>query len=328
MSRLVLTRNGGSADEYGHLLGLNRLLAGDVIEGLAVQAQSSPTMNVNVAPGTCRISTGTYPTSYAYFAAVDTTTGTPQGEVVTITTANSSNPRIDTIVAYIDLSVTASTGTANNPNNMLKLIAVAGVAASSPSAPTTSAIQSAIGAANPFIKLANIAVGTSVTQINAGNITSLRAFVQPNSPVILPSSQLTNLYKFSAYRNAAWSSTVGGVVPFETKEYDNSNNLDVTTNVGRFAATVPGFYRFTSSIAIAYGGSGNAFSVALFKNGAIAKSGLQVLSTAAQTIVGQVTATLSLAASDYVDVRSQGVAATGVTGSAYTFFQGELVSAS
>ena len=177
MSRLVFNRNNGSADEYGHLLALNRLLSsGDVIEGMAVVASTSPDMNVHVSGGSARITTGTYPSSYGYFVGIDTTSGSPAGEVVAITTAPSSNSRIDTIVAYVDLSVTASSATPNNPNNMLKLAAVAGTVSASPTAPSNSAIQSAIGASNPFIKLANVAVGTSVTSINNGNITDLRSF--------------------------------------------------------------------------------------------------------------------------------------------------------
>lgn len=182
MSRLVLNRNNGSADEFGHLLGLSRLLgSGDVIEGLGVVATTSPSMAVVVQQGSAGINTGTYPDSYRYWCAIDTTAGTPAGESVTITTANPSNPRIDVIVGYIDLAVTASSGTANNPNNMFKLVAVAGTPAGSPSAPNNAAIQSAIGASNPFMILANVLVGTSVTSINNGNITDRRSYVQVNN---------------------------------------------------------------------------------------------------------------------------------------------------
>lgn len=133
-------------------------------------------MTVIVGQGSARISTGTYPSSYGYFVGIDTTTGSPAGESVTITTAPTSNSRIDTIVAYVDLSVTPSSATANNPNNMLKVAAVAGTPAASPTAPSNATIQSAIGASNPFIKLANVLVGTNVTSINNGNITDLRTF--------------------------------------------------------------------------------------------------------------------------------------------------------
>lgn len=129
-------------------------------------------MTVNVADGSARVSTGTYPTSYGYFVAVDTT----NGESVTITTADPVNPRIDVIVGYVDVAVTASSVTPNNPNNMLKLAAVAGTPAGSPAVPNNAAIQSAIGAANPYVILANVAVGATVTTILNANITDKRTF--------------------------------------------------------------------------------------------------------------------------------------------------------
>lgn len=145
-------------------------------------------MNVHVQAGSGRISTGTYPSSYGYFIGVDTTAGSPAGEVVGVTTASGSNPRIDALVGYIDLSVTASSGTPNNPNNMLVFKAVAGTPASSPVAPTNSAIQSSIGASNPFIILAYLAVGTSVTQVNNGNITDKRTMARPVIAADTPAS--------------------------------------------------------------------------------------------------------------------------------------------
>lgn len=140
---------------------------------MAVVANGTPNMTTIVSPGSCRISTGTYPSSYGYFAAIDTTTGTPAGESVTHATANGSNPRIDTVVAYVDTTMTPSTSPVNNPG-MLKLMAVAGTPNASPSAPSGATIQAAVGAANPYIKLANVLVGTSVTTITNANITDTR----------------------------------------------------------------------------------------------------------------------------------------------------------
>lgn len=140
---------------------------------MAVVANGTPNMTTIVSAGSCRISTGTYPSSYGYFGAIDTTTGTPAGEPVTHATANGSNPRIDTVVAYVDTTLTPSTSPANNPG-MLKLMAVAGTPNASPSAPSGATIQAAVGAANPYIKLANVLVGTSVTTITNANITDVR----------------------------------------------------------------------------------------------------------------------------------------------------------
>ncbi len=178
MSKLVhnYSSNGGSTtDEYGTHLVLNRLLTGDVVEGFAVAANSSPNMTVYVQPGSGRITTGTYPSSYGYLVSHDTGS---QGEAVTIATASGSNPRIDYVVAYVDKGVAGSTSPTyvNNTNNVLKFASVAGTPAGSPVVPTTTQINTAIGASNPYIILAQIAVGTSVTQINSGNITDKRTF--------------------------------------------------------------------------------------------------------------------------------------------------------
>lgn len=183
MSRLVLNRDGGSADEYGHLLALSRLITGEVIQGMAVAANASPSMGVRVQAGLAAIPIGASPTDYREFATIDTTS---PGEAVTITTASASNPRNDLIVAYVNRSLTPSTATPNNPN-MLVVAAVAGTPAASPSDPSGSAIQTAIGAANPYIILARVLVGTSVTQITNANITDMRVLAHPrNSPVFAP----------------------------------------------------------------------------------------------------------------------------------------------
>lgn len=173
MSKLVFNRDGGKTDEFGHLLGLSRFLMGDVIDGLAVSANGSPNMTVNVATGSAGIGVGSAGTAYKYFVGLDAI------ESVAITTANPSNPRNDLIVMYVDVAVTASQSYTNNSNNMLKLVAVAGTPAASPADPSVANIQAAIGAANPYIILACVVVGAGVTQINSGNITDLRTLAQP-----------------------------------------------------------------------------------------------------------------------------------------------------
>lgn len=177
MSKLVFNRDGGKTDEFGHLLGLARSMQGEVIEGLLVAANGSPNMTVNVPIGTAMIPTSSGGTAYKYFVGLDAT------ESVAITTANPSNPRNDLIVLYVDVAVTASQSYTNNSNNMLKLAAVAGTPAASPADPSIANIQAAIGAANPYIILARVVVGAGVTQINNGNITSLRNIVRDNDEI-------------------------------------------------------------------------------------------------------------------------------------------------
>src|SRR3954449_12479863 len=143
MSRLAFNGDNGKTDEYGTLLVSQRLFTGEVAEGCAVVANTSPSMGVRVQAGTMRIPTGTSPAHYWYEAAIDTAS---PGEALTVTTANPSNPRRDLVVAYIDKAVTPTTSVTNNSNNVLRLAVVAGTPASSPSDPTSSQITTAIGA--------------------------------------------------------------------------------------------------------------------------------------------------------------------------------------
>jgi hypothetical protein len=57
----------------------------------------------------------------------------------------------------------------------------------------------------------------------------------------------SNPYKFSAYMNAASQAvTASTVTPLavDTENFDTNNNLDVTTNKGRYTVPVNGFYVF------------------------------------------------------------------------------------
>jgi len=92
-------------------------------------------------------------------------------ENVAITANSSGNPRIDSIVAYVDLSVSPP---ADDASDVLKIVAVAGTPASSPSAPDSSAIESAIGAGNPYIVLADVAVANGASTLANANITDQR----------------------------------------------------------------------------------------------------------------------------------------------------------
>ncbi|BAS17641.1 hypothetical protein AHiyo8_59440 [Arthrobacter sp. Hiyo8] len=203
MSKLVAnyTANGSStSDEYGTFVTFNRFFQGDVIEGFAVVANSSPNMTVYVQPGSGRITTGTYPSSYGYLISHDTGS---QGEAVTIATAAAS-ARIDYVLAYIDKAVAGSTSGANvnNTNNVLKFASVAGTPSGSPVVPTLSQIQTAIGAANPYIILAQVAVGASVSTITNPNITDKRVFAASRNALALGAASYVD-------NGLVWSSVSG-----------------------------------------------------------------------------------------------------------------------
>jgi len=120
---------------------------------MAVTAQGSPNMTVNVAAGWAAIVGTTQSNMGTYVAYNDATT------VLTITTAPTVNSRIDRIVATVNDAYYS--GSTNN----VTFTVVAGTAAASPTAPATPANS---------ISLATILVGTNVTTITSGNITDTR----------------------------------------------------------------------------------------------------------------------------------------------------------
>jgi hypothetical protein len=140
---------------------------------LKVQAQASPDMTVKVKAGRAYLLATN---GNCYPVIVDTDTNTSSHG------ANSSgNPRIDSVVLYVDLSASPN----SDATNVAKIAIVAGTPAASPSAPNAAAIQSAIGASNPYIVLSNEAIASGATSITTGNITDMRTRVFFNSPAPL-----------------------------------------------------------------------------------------------------------------------------------------------
>ncbi len=96
-------------------------------------------------------------------------------ENVAVSANSSGNPRKDAVVAYIDLGVDLSAiPNADGSEDVLKFAVVAGTPASSPVVPTDNEIQTAIGAGNPFTRLANINVANGASSIVDANIADTR----------------------------------------------------------------------------------------------------------------------------------------------------------
>lgn len=109
---------------------------------------------------------------------------------VAISAASTANPRMDSVVVYIDKSVSASTSVVDNTDlGIVKFKSVAGTPASAPTAPSTATIQSSIGAGNPYMVLANITVPKSSTAASSFKITDTR--VTPTSSIITDGSITT-----------------------------------------------------------------------------------------------------------------------------------------
>ena len=139
-------------------------VAGD--GSFAVTAGSG--MNVSVATGNGLISTGN---GYARRIATDAV------NTVTLTAASTANPRIDAIVAYIDNSVSPTTTVTDNTNGILKFKAVAGSPAATPARPSSSSIQSSVGASNPYMVLSYVTVPKNATSISSGTFADARKIV-------------------------------------------------------------------------------------------------------------------------------------------------------
>ena len=95
-------------------------------------------------------------------------------ETVTISAANATYSRIDSVVVYIDSAVQPTTAVIDNINGILKFAAVAGTPSASPTAPTESMIQAAIGAGNRYMVLADVKVPNGATSTNTATFTDRR----------------------------------------------------------------------------------------------------------------------------------------------------------
>lgn len=167
MTIYLSNRDGdGKTNEEGHYRLLSRILEGGVLTSsdLAVTQNSPLGMSVLVDTGDYRLETSS---GYSYMGWVDVATA------VTITTADPSNPRISTIVAYVDKAEVTAPSPPNNPG-ITKLLSVDGTPSATPTAPNSTVIQTAVGAGNPYMILANVTVGAGATQITNANISDQR----------------------------------------------------------------------------------------------------------------------------------------------------------
>lgn len=128
-------------------------------------AGANYSVDVNVSGG---YAGGLFATSanVPYFGWMDATKN------VVPTASDPSNPRKDMVVAYVDLSV-ISTSITNNVG-ALKFKTVTGTPAPSPSEPNAAAIQSSVGAGNPYLVLALLDVATGATSILNASLTDRR----------------------------------------------------------------------------------------------------------------------------------------------------------
>jgi hypothetical protein len=200
---------------------------------MAISAQGSPNMTVNAAAGWAAIVGTTQSNMGVYVAYNDAPT------VLTITTANPTNPRIDRIVATVNDAY--YTGATNN----VTFTVIAGTPAGSPSAPAIPANS---------ISLATVAVAAAATSITAGNITDTRVattstlvdtstFVSLTGVQTLTNKTLTSPVINGAALEAAFTTgtgfagytflaTTNGAVQFSTANATANGTINITSASG------------------------------------------------------------------------------------------------
>lgn len=163
MSEHVAFLDGGTTDANGISRAMSAQYVGNgAIAATDLQASQAATPNNTVLIGTGDL---ILDKKHAWVTA---------SKAVTIAANNSGNPRVDTLVAYID---TTAAGISNNAG-ALKFADVQGTPAGSPTAPSEATITAAVGGAGvPWWVIADVAVANGFSSITNANITDRRTFV-------------------------------------------------------------------------------------------------------------------------------------------------------
>lgn len=175
------------------------LYSGDAFTAFETRIASSNNGSIVASPSDLKVSAGSGMNVTISTGAGIIGNGTLSGVrfaidapfTVAVSAASTANPRMDSVVAYIDKSVSASTSVVDNTGlGIIKFKTVAGTPSASPTAPNTATIQSSIGAGNPYMILANITVPKSSTAASSFTITDMR--ITPTSAIITDGSITTS----------------------------------------------------------------------------------------------------------------------------------------
>lgn len=168
-----------SAEAYSAFEGL--LYGSCVASGLTVD-KSSSNMNCFIDSGAGLIKVGS---TYARRFAIEGGTLT-----VTVSASSATLARRDSIVLYVDNSVTPTTSVEDNTNGILKGMVVAGTPAQNPTAPNATTIQSAVGAGNPYIVLYDILVPANATNLSTATLYDRRVMASKALADTLPDGSI------------------------------------------------------------------------------------------------------------------------------------------
>ena len=164
MTKRVFNMGGGAHSDAAYTAFENAAYGSCVANATSLAVSAGGGMSVRIAAGDGIIST---PSSGKRIQS-------DAIETVTITAANATYPRIDSVVVYIDSAIAPTTTVIDNVNGILKFAAVAGTPAATPTAPTESMIQAVIGAGNRYMVLADVKVPNGATSMNTATFTDRR----------------------------------------------------------------------------------------------------------------------------------------------------------
>ena len=164
MTKRVFNMGGGAHSDAAYTAFENAAYGSCVANATSLAVSAGGGMSVRIAAGDGIIST---PSSGKRIQS-------DAIETVTISAANATYPRIDSVVVYIDSAIQPTTAVIDNVNGILKFAAVAGTPAANPAAPAESMIQAAIGAGNRYMVLADVKVPNGATSMNTATFTDRR----------------------------------------------------------------------------------------------------------------------------------------------------------
>jgi len=167
-----------------------------------------------------------------------------------------------------------------------------------------------------------VTTGTiSATYLTASTITNTQI-----ASAGLYTTKVYNPYKFSVYRAAAANTgnNTPGLITYDQIEFDTGNNY--STSTGKFTAPISGYYHFEA--ASGFNATAGYCVFFLYKNNAEFKRWTEIYSAGSTDTQLVGSATIQLAATDYVQIFVQSSAANALgLGANRNYFSGFLVSA-
>lgn len=229
MTIYLSNRDGnGKTSEEGHYKFQTAVYQGNVLgENDCKVSETTPaSLQVSVSVGQFKIDT----TGYSYTGWIN------NAATVSVDTPDAANPRITTIVLYVDKDAATSPSPPNNPG-VVKLASIDGTPSATPVAPNDTTIRDEIGIQNPFIRLATINVAALASSVTNADITDVRVPVTIDEDIIKrsPLELRTNEKAYpigSIYINASVATNPSILLGFGTWAAFGSGRVMVGINTG------------------------------------------------------------------------------------------------